>query len=185
MTVRIDTLHRELHGTRGLLLLIEQQLDELHAMSYERHVKPGKPNTRVQSSVRDYALDDHGDPVARAAYRDLTTAVRDACSDLAIALHTASSALKQGKDTRGSGRKRITEAEHCDALAAAARRVARGEATIQTVTQPAYARALHLMEKRALKAERRAEKLQRKVDVLRPKASPARRVLADAETTVE
>lgn len=167
MTVRIDTLRSQLGATRTLLGDLEAEVDDLHSLAYER--QRTQVTDKVSGGERDYALDTHGDPVARAAYRHLGEAVATACGDLALALDAAAKVLRAGGPTGRPGRRAVTAAEHAEALAAQARRAARGEGHVRNVNQPGRDAAIAALDARARAAEKRADKLQRKLDKAKPK----------------
>lgn len=83
MTIRIDTLRNSIAGARELLDLIHQELEDLHLLAYERATAVSE--AKVSGGSHDYALDTHGDPNARTAYRELGRAVDSACILLAEA----------------------------------------------------------------------------------------------------
>jgi hypothetical protein len=136
MTLRIDTFRRQLAGTIGLLELVRSQLDDLHALAYDR--PRAAAEAPVRGGTRDYALDTHGDARARDLWKTLALRVTDATEDLTVVLHDTAGYLSAGSS--GARRDRTADApagEIHAAIAAQARRRARGDYTpAATVAQP-------------------------------------------------
>jgi hypothetical protein len=82
---RIDTLRNQAAATVELLGTAGKVLETLHELAYDRQHATGE--LKVKGGQRDYALDRHGDPKARAAYRELGHAMDHACTRLTIAAH--------------------------------------------------------------------------------------------------
>lgn len=123
---QINTLRRRLAATRELLQLVEEELEDLHVLAYDR------PTARREAAVAggtvDYALDTHGDPRARDAYRHLGQITVDACDQLADAAHEAIVLLRARDDSsRPRTRRTIRAEELAGAIEAKAKRVERGE----------------------------------------------------------
>lgn len=140
-TPRIDSTRNRLDATTRLLETARSDLDVLHALAYERHT--ARREAVVAGGARDYALDTHGDPRARGAYKQLSLACHDTCDILAEAAHDAIALLREGD---GHGRRRggaaLTAVDMAVALDAQARRAARGEFTPRSsVPQPGAAEA--------------------------------------------
>lgn len=140
-TPRIDSTRNRLEATIRLLETARTDLDVLHGLAYERHT--AKREAMVSGGARDYALDTHGDPRARSAYKQLSLACGDACDILAEAAHDALRLLREGDNDgrrRGGGSLRIVDL--AVALEARARRASRGEFTPRpSVPQPNGAEA--------------------------------------------
>jgi hypothetical protein len=159
VTVRIDTLRRQLAGTRTLLHDLELHLDDLHQLAYERHTTDRLP---VTGGTRDYALDTHGDPTARDAYRDLGDTTATTLENLAVALHTAATVLKAGGNRGNQSRTHVTRSEHADLLAAQAERLAAGDTSSvrnEQLAQPGYAEALGDLQARLTAHEKINQRL--------------------------
>jgi hypothetical protein len=131
---RIDSLRSQLAATIDLLQTVGEELEDLHALAYDR---PRLAQERTNGGMRDYALDTHGDPRARDAYRALGGASTKACESLAIAAHETIRLLREGTPTGIRTRRHATAAEIATAIAAQGRRIARGEYTpIRRLPQP-------------------------------------------------
>jgi hypothetical protein len=141
MTVRIDTLRNRLAGTLKLLDMMGEELEDLHVLAYER-ATANTDNQRVRGGTRDYALDNHGDPLARDAYRRLGDVTVDACARLDSAINDALKLLRQG-DTPARTPNRLRLVELGEAIAAQARRAKRGDYTaVRRGPQPEAQRAV-------------------------------------------
>ena len=141
MTVRIDTLRNTLDGTRRLLDMMSEELDDLHLLAYERPTgQTGEAH--VRGGTRDYALDNHGDPIARDAYRRLGDVTADVCARLDDAINTALKILREGNTpTRTHRGLRLVELG--EAIAAQARRAKRGDySAVRRGPQPDEHRAV-------------------------------------------
>ena len=125
MTVRIDTLRNRVAGMTDLLAQVLAELEDIHVLAYER--TRAADAQRVNGGQPDYALDTHGNPAARDAYRQLSDTIVRHCDELTIACHDALKQLRVGDSPIPGKRRTITAAELADALASRARRVARGE----------------------------------------------------------
>jgi hypothetical protein len=140
MTVRIDTLRNRIAGTRQLLEMLAEELDDLHLLAYERPA--AKDEAHVAGGSRDYALDTHGDPQCRAAYRRLGDVTADACARIDASITDALQLLRQGSPPTRTGR-RLHLVELGEAIAAQTRRAARGDYTaVRRGPQPDERRAL-------------------------------------------
>lgn len=126
-SVRIDTFRNRISGTLGLLQLVQEHLEDLHALAYDRH-RAGQAQ-RVAGGERDYALDTHGDPKARELWHGTSLRVLDASEDLTVVLHEVLSFFAGGQTSaRRDASADASVAEVLEAIAAARRRRARGEA---------------------------------------------------------
>lgn len=125
---RIDVARRAMAETADLLRQCIAEIDDLHAMAYERRVGGERVNVRV--SVTDWALDRQGDPVARAAYRRLLGAVLATYAPVNAAARDAVGILRQGdRPARVMSARTASAAEVLAAIEAQARRASRGEYT--------------------------------------------------------
>ena len=168
-TVRLDTLRNQLAATIDLLHMVGQELDDLHVLAYERAT--AATEAKVSGGTPDYALDTHGDPKARDAYRRLGEVTSEACRDLAQTSHEALSLLRTGPSP-GRGGRRIQLAALGDALDAQARRIARGEYTpIRRGPQPDRDQVLEQTRRERDAANQRVAKLQKKLDRLRARTA--------------
>jgi hypothetical protein len=159
-TPRIDTIRNRLAATVTLLGDVQPHLADLHALAYDRATARREA---VNGGDRDYALDTHGDPRARTAYKHLALATIDACELLAEAAHDVTRLLKDGDHDHTKSRHYINDEELAVALAAKATRIARGEnESIPTNAQPNADMTARVLAR--VIAERDA--LQRKVDHL-------------------
>lgn len=161
--VRIDTVRNQLGAIRTLLDDMRLEIDDLDAIAWERHRNSDDP--KVRGGSRDYALDNNGNPTARAALDILKHAITRTCQDLAVALNEASYVLRDGDNPGNTSRTLITHAELADALAARTRRIEQGTATShRRLPQPGRDRALKAAVTRAEKAEAEARGLRRRLD---------------------
>ena len=132
---RIDVVRRQLGLTVELLAQCLAEIDDLHAIAYERHA--AGDGTRVHVSVTDWSLDRHGDPQARQAYRRLVGASMAASDPIANACRDAQAILRQGTRPGRAGKRIASVAEVLAALEAQARRQARGDYTpVRVERQP-------------------------------------------------
>ncbi len=125
MTVRIDTVRRSMAAARELLDLLERDLDDLHALAYDRPRGGDRPN--VRGGARDYALDRHGDPKARALLRTVSATLDANLTNLVSALLDARAYLREGEVGRRVPVRRVSSTELSALIAAQHRRRARGE----------------------------------------------------------
>lgn len=140
MTVRIDTLRNTIAGTRHLLDMVHEELEDLHVVAYERPT--ANADAKVSGGSRDYALDTHGDPKARDAYRRLGDVTADACARIDAAVSDALKLLRDG-DTPVKTQRRLRLVELGEAIAAQARRTRRGDySAVRRGPQPDEHRAV-------------------------------------------
>lgn len=138
-TPRIDTLRNRLAATRSLLAMVEDELGDLNVLAYDR---ARVARERVDGGERDWALDTHGDPRARDAYREIGLAAVHALEVLADSHHAALKLLRSGTLNGRSPRYMVNSEELAQVLEAQARRVARDEYTpTARETQPNQAHA--------------------------------------------
>lgn len=160
-TPRVDTTRNRLAATGTLLADVLPHLNDLHALAYDRATARREA---VNGGSRDYALDTHGDPRARHAYKHLALATVDACEILAEAAHTAVRLLKAGDHDHSKSKDQINEEDLALALAAKATRIARGEnESIPTNAQPKADMTARVLQR--VIGER--DQLQREVDRLK------------------
>lgn len=162
MTIRIDTLRNSIAGTRELLSMIHQELEDLHLLAYERATAVSE--AKVSGGSHDYALDTHGDQNARDAYRNLGRTVDAACITLAEASTNALNILRKG-DTPGRGQRHLRLAELGEAIAAQSRRARLGEYTaIRRGPQPEHHLALEQLQQERDHALRERDAARRQRD---------------------
>jgi hypothetical protein len=125
MTPRIDTIRRNITATRDLLETVARDLDDLHALAYDRPKGRDRPN--VRGGERDYALDRYGDPKARELLRDLATNLDQALEALHDTALAARAFMRVGEVGRRVQVRRVSPTELAGLLAAQERRRARGE----------------------------------------------------------
>lgn len=160
--VRIDTLRNRVNATIDLLKLLAAQLEDLHVLAYERNVARVEME-RVQGGDRDYALDTHGDPRARDAFRALNTTTMSAAEWIATATHDALRLLTEGKPPT-SGTRKATAVEVGHALVAQSRRVQRGEYTpYRGFPQPGIDTSLKATEQENERLTREVKKLEKRL----------------------
>lgn len=157
---RIDTLRNRVTSTVGLLLLLAEELEDLHVLAYNRPASVGEE--RVKGGSRDFALDTHGDPKARDAFRDLNRVTLDLAELATIAAHDAVKVLTAGEVSTKGTRRSIKFAELADKIRAQAERVKRGEYTpIRRMAQPDNADALRAAQTSTEEARREFKAMRR------------------------
>lgn len=172
---RIDTVRNQLTAAGMLIDKTLQVLELLHDQAYSRHSRGGEQPV-VAGGGRDYALDTHGDPRARAAYRVLAEAVGPMVGPPTIACHQALTALNDG-ETAGTNRMHpatIGVAELAVALDAQRRRIAQGDARVRQLPQPKLAKAKRAEASEVAQLRLDKRQLQEEVDRLKTKLKRAR-----------
>lgn len=141
MTIRVDTLRNTIAATIELLVAVGQEADDLHVLAYDR--KTAAEEAHVAGGSRDYALDTHGDPRAREAFRDLGDQAVKACQILGASAGRANRLLRASDDAKRPAGKRTTSAVVlADSIAAQARRIADGSfVPIRRLPQPEQGKA--------------------------------------------
>lgn len=181
-TIRLDTLRNQLTATTELLGMIRQELEDLHVLAYERH--SAADEAKVAGGTHDYALDTHGDPRARAAYRQLGDTTADACATLATVTHDALNLLRTGNTPSTRGRRTIQLEELGNAIAAQARRASRGEYTpIRRGPQPDRDQAMAQLRKQLDTLQRKLDKVTKQRDRLKAKQLTATSTGRGSSTT--
>jgi hypothetical protein len=126
-TPRIDTLRNQLNLVRSLLDDVDQSIEALHSLAYER--APSVDDLGVSKSRPEgYGLL-HGDERARSAYAALGREVFTACGQITGAARRALKVVNAG-DEKGDNRRSpvtIGVVEHLEAIDRQGRRAARGE----------------------------------------------------------
>jgi len=176
---RIDTVRNRITATRQVLAAIHDELEDLHVLAYDRRAAAAE--APVRGGQRDWALDTHGDPHARSAYRLLAEATIGACAQLAEASHNAIRILRdhQPGDTPRT-RRLITTDELVTALAAQARRQTNRTSYQPTraIPQPEYAEVLRAAERVIKERDQlrdRCEKLEARLALYEPDDERPRR----------
>lgn len=125
-TPRIDTFRREASDAVSLLRWLSSQIADLHDLAYIRHSNGA--GERTHGGSRDWALDTHGDPIARDLYRDAATKVIDLVDELIDTEKAVRSYLtKRGSNSTGDPAAGTTTDEVIRQIKARRRRMARGE----------------------------------------------------------
>lgn len=184
---RIDTLRNRITATRELLTTIHDELEDLHVLAYDRQAAAAE--APVRGGQRDWALDTHGNPHARTAYRQLAEATINACAQLAEASHNAIRILRdhQPGDTPRT-RRLITTDELVTALAAQARRQTHRTSyqAVPAIPQPEHAEVLRAAERIIRERDRLAaenDKLRARLALYEPdRERPRRRRLRRKRT---
>lgn len=186
---RIDTLRNRITATRQLLTTIHDELEDLHVLAYDRKAAAAEAPP-VRGGQRDWALDTHGSPHARTAYRALAEATINACAQLAEASHNAIRILRdhQPGDTPRT-RRLITTDELVTALAAQARRQTNRTSyqPVPAIPQPEHAEVLRAAERVIKERDQlrdRCEKLEARLALYEPDGQerPRRRRLRRKRT---
>lgn len=159
---RIDTVHARFTACRSLMDSTATGIDLLHALAYSRH-NSSADEPKVKGGSRDYALDTHGDPKARAAYKTLAEASFTAIEQLTIGCHNALRALNGDAAIDDNGTRRMHPAtvnllELKIAIDAQKRRIAQGETNpARQFPQPKASKAdnAHQLEVQKLRLELR------------------------------
>src|SRR5690606_13239230 len=174
-----DTVRNRITATRQVLAAIHDELEDLHVLAYDRRAAAAE--APVRGGQRDWALDTHGDPHARSAYRLLAEATIGACAQLAEASHNAIRILRdhQPGDTPRT-RRLITTDELVTALAAQARRQTNRTSYQPTraIPQPEYAEVLRAAERIIRERDRLAaenDKLRARLALYEPDGERPRR----------
>ena len=145
---RIDTVRNRITTTRDLLTAIHNELEDLHVLAYDRRAAAAE--APVRGGQPDWALDTHGNPHARAAYRQIAEAALNACAQLAEASHNAIRILRDHHpgDTPRT-RRLITTDELVTALAAQTRRRTNRTSyqAVPAIPQPEHAEVLRAAER--------------------------------------
>lgn len=173
-TPRIDTLRNQTQATATLLDDISNLVHLLHDLAYSRSTAAER--IRVRGGQPDYALDTHGDPKARAAYRRLGRTIDHACAQLATACHDTLRILNDGGQP-GTNRHHpatIDVVEHVLAIDAQHRRIQAGEPDIRTRPQPRQAGTETAMAQRIRRLEADNTRLRRRLKTLGGQDDPSK-----------
>lgn len=123
---RIDSVRSEIREAMDLLIVLGDQLDDLHVLAYNRH--RAAHEAKVRGGSRDYALDNHGDLTARRLYSDVAKQLHTTISDLTASIKDIRGYLTSGGGTtRRDPTADATVDDVLEALDAQARRRQRGE----------------------------------------------------------
>lgn len=187
---RIDTVRNRITTTRQVLATIHDELEDLHVLAYDRRAAAAEAPP-VRGGQRDWALDTHGNPHARSAYRLLADATLSACAQLAEASHNAIRVLRdhQPGDTPRT-RRLITTDELVTALAAQTRRQTNRTSyqPARAIPQPEHAEVLRAAERIIRERDRLAaevDKLRARLAIYEPDGDerPRRRRIRRKRTT--
>jgi len=175
MTVRVDSLRNTLAATIGLLEAVGQEAEDLHVLAYDR--KTAAEEAHVAGGSRDYALDTHGDPRAREAFRDLGDQAVKACQILGASAERANRLLRASDDGERLAGKRTTAAVVlADAIAAQARRIADGTfVPVRRLPQPDQGKAWSTLVKSKEHLDDENRRLRNENDRLRAEVERLRR----------
>lgn len=131
---RIDTVRNRLTSTVTLLETLDLELPDLHVLATDRAV--ARREAMVSGGERDYALDNHGDPRARLAYKLIAHATQDTSDIFTDVAHDVFRVLRAGEVGR-PGRPTVGPEGLALALLAQSKRIANGEYTpVRAVDQP-------------------------------------------------
>jgi hypothetical protein len=136
---RIDTFRRTMDAVVERLAELRPDIEDVHDLAYNR--TKAAAYDRVNGGDRDYALDTHGDMIARDLYIDVAAqlvglgrGVERAAKKLRAHLNQQSSAIRR------DGSADVTAAEFTQARYAQARRIDRGEQHAHAVVAQAERR---------------------------------------------
>lgn len=181
MTVRIDTIRRDIAAAIDMLEKTSAELDTLHDMAYTR---PSRTDLeRVRGGMPDYSLDRYGDPEARHALQVISAHVLKACRTIEDG---TTMALRSIRDRRPEADNTITRTqiqvqEYLELLEAVEKRRARGEYAPHMVHPQPMLRGVEAKLKEDNKAlQKKVAKLQRQ---LRKAEKAAEQPIGASETT--
>jgi hypothetical protein len=128
MTPRIDSIRNSITTTTTLLAQTRTILDDLYVLAYDR--PKAALAERSSGGARDYALDTHGDPIARNRLNDLKRALDAATIAVDYACNEAIAHLNPPSEPNPRTIARTATAlDVHDAHDARQRRITRGEYT--------------------------------------------------------
>lgn len=128
MTPRIDSIRNSITTTTTLLARARTVLDDLYVLAYDRPA--AALAERSSGGSRDYALDTHGDPIARNRLNDLKRALDSATTTVGYACTEAIAHLNPPAELNLRPIARTATAlDVHDAHDARQRRITRGEYT--------------------------------------------------------
>lgn len=127
---RIDTMRNHIMATIELLEMALADLETLHSLAYDR--SHAHEQIRIRGGLPDYSLDRHGDPVARAAYKELLVHLQRGRDSIGAGAQAAIRAVelhgpKNLDNTQFQSR--ISAEELLRAIEAQDRRIQRGDYT--------------------------------------------------------
>lgn len=151
---RIDTVRKQLNAYITELANALEHIDDLHAIGWYRHASHAE-RERVASSSGDFALDNNGDPRARAAYEALATGILTAHRAAHDAITGAMAIFDTGLiRARRDQTADVSAPELVSALARQAKRRTTGEyGSAPTIDQPTTAAARRLLDTERLTKE--------------------------------
>lgn len=161
--MRIDTARNQVGDARELLNRVLVELDDLHVLAYER-LTASEDRVHVRGGSRDYALDTHGDPRVRDAYRVFSDAIGHAAQDITDAALGLLKHLSVGETAALRTPRTVTAAEHALLIAARGRRISRGEyAPRRNEHQAGTDEALQASAAEVMRLEREVARLERRL----------------------
>lgn len=179
-TIRIDTLANRIAATKDLLAMLLEELEDLHLLAYERATAASE--AKVSGGSPDYALDTHGNPHARDAYRLLGNLTYRICDELENASNQALNVLRKGNTPGRSGPRHLRLIELGEQIVNQAQRARRGDYTpIRRGNQPDTIAALEEAIRDRDAAQRQVTALERERDRMRHDANNRRRPRGEAE----
>jgi len=153
---RVETVRRQLSSTIAMLQACADEIEDLHSIAYEKNQRGLRE--RVKTSVDGYSLDGQGDPKARAAYRRLVGVALATCQPIDRAALDVIAILREGGPASRGGPGIVRAVEVAEAIAAQARRMARGDYTpVRSEAQPERAPdPVATVRSRGLRPERKS-----------------------------
>lgn len=122
MLPRVEVVRTRFRAAIEILTMAGSQVEDLYEIAYNRRAAADRLD--VQGGSKDYALDTHGDPLARQLYRQASWELLDLIEDSAEAAHDIVKFFKTGALVTGRRRTAgdASPAELAEALEAQARR---------------------------------------------------------------
>jgi hypothetical protein len=179
-TPRIDTVRNRIRGTVALLEAIDDELTDLHVLATDRAA--ARRDAVVSGGERDYALDNHGNPLARRLLAELELAALDVSDIVDDVVHDCLRLLRAGEIGGRRTRPTASLEEVALAIGAQRKRMALGQYTpVRVEAQPNAEQAAKVVRTEDLVRERdrwkrRAESLQARLDRRNPHGARRRPV---------
>lgn len=127
MNPRLDTMRNRVAATLRLLTMVEQELEDLHVLAYDR--PSAVDEAKVAGGSAEYYLDTHGNMKARDAYRALWRSLDGICQSIDGASNNALYILRKGDTPTNQGPRTASLTELGELIAAQERRARRGDYT--------------------------------------------------------
>lgn len=160
---RIDSLRNRLTATRDLLTMVEQELEDLHVLAYDRPA--ATEEAKVSGGTSHYYLDTHGDQRARNAYKRLWDTLDGVCTTLDGAANNALNLLREGGTPTNQGPRTVRLGELGELIAAQARRARTADYTPhRRGPQPDLLKATEALRRERDDARRQLEDMTRQRD---------------------